>query len=210
MLFRSWDNDKLEELLAELNTLDFDLEITGFSNDEINELLNDTMQAEEDNFDVDKALEEIEEPITHPGDIWILGKHRLMCGDSTNIEDTKKLMNGVIADMVLTDPPYNVDVENSKGMKIQNDNMDNASFRDFLTKSFRCLSEMLKSGGAFYIWFASKEHINFEEALNENELKVRQELIWNKNMFVLGNQDYQWKHEPCLYRLERWSRALFY
>lgn len=119
-------------------------------------------------------------------------------------------MNGTVADMVLTDPPYNVDIENSKGMKIQNDNMDDTSFREFLIKAFRCLSETLKPGGVFYIWFASKEHINFEESLNENKLKVRQELIWNKNMFVLGNQDYQWKHEPCLYRLERWSRSLFY
>lgn len=206
-----WDNDKLKAIFAELlNETDIDINVTGFSNEEINELLKDTMQAEEDNFDVDKALEEIAKPITHPGNIWIMGKHRLMCGDSTNIEDTKKLMNGANADMIMTDPPYNVNVENSKGMKIQNDNMDNNSFKDFLTKAFKCLAEMLKPGGAFYIWFASREHINFEKALNENKLKVRQELIWNKNMFVLGNQDYQWKHEPCLYRMERWSRALFY
>lgn len=146
-----------------------------------------------------KELEEIKEPITKIGDTWILGKHRLVCGDSTNKEAVEQLMNNREADMVLTDPPYNVNVENSQGMKIQNDNMDNKTFGEFLTKAFKNLSEILKAGGAFYIWFASREHINFEKALNENGLKVRQEIIWNKNMFILGNQDYQWKHEPCLY-----------
>lgn len=194
-----WDNQKLEELLAELKSLDFDLDITGFNPDELNEIFNDMLEASEDDFDVDKALEEIEEPITQQGDIWILGRHRLMCGDSTKKEDVDKLMNNKEADMVLTDPPYNVDVENSKGMKIKNDNMDSNSFREFLSKSFKNISETLKVGGAFYIWFASKEHINFETALNMNGLKVRQELIWVKNMFILGNQDYQWQHEPCLY-----------
>lgn len=194
-----WDNQKLEELLAELKNLDFDLDITGFNPDELNEIFNDMLEATEDDFDVDKALEEIEEPITQQGDIWILGRHRLMCGDSTKKEDVDKLMNNKEADMVLTDPPYNVDVENSKGMKIKNDNMDSNSFREFLSKSFKNISETLKAGGAFYIWFASKEHINFETALNMNGLKVRQELIWVKNMFILGNQDYQWQHEPCLY-----------
>ena len=194
-----WDNEKLEKILAELKELEFDMDITGFSPEELNEIFNDTLEATEDDFDVDKELEEIEEPITQLGDVWILGKHRLLCGDSTQKEAVAQLMNNQEADMVLTDPPYNVDVENSKGMKIKNDNMDNESFREFLTKSFKNLSEVLKAGGAFYIWFASKEHINFEKALNESGLKVRQELIWNKNMFILGNQDYQWKHEPCLY-----------
>jgi len=194
-----WDNEKLEKILAELKELEFDMDITGFSPEELNEIFNDTLEATEDDFDVDKELEEIKEPITQQGDIWILGRHRLMCGDSTNKEDVTKLMNNKEADMVLTDPPYNVDVENSKGMKIKNDNMDSNSFREFLTKSFKNISEALKLGGAFYIWFASKEHINFETALNANGLKVRQELIWKKNMFILGNQDYQWQHEPCLY-----------
>ena len=129
-----WDNQKLEELLAELKSLDFDLDITGFNPDELNEIFNDMLEASEDDFDLDKALEEIEEPITQQGDIWILGRHRLMCGDSTKKEDVDKLMNNKEADMVLTDPPYNVDVENSKGMKIKNDNMDRNSFREILYK----------------------------------------------------------------------------
>lgn len=194
-----WDNSKLEELLAELKETDIDLDITGFSFDEVDNILKDITGSKEDDFDIQQALDEIDEPITKTGDIWILGKHRLMCGDSTNKEAVERLMNNREADMVLTDPPYNVNVENSQGMKIQNDNMDNKAFGEFLTKAFKNLSEILKAGGAFYIWFASREHINFEKALNENGLKVRQEIIWNKNMFILGNQDYQWKHEPCLY-----------
>ena len=106
---------------------------------------------------------------------------------------------GVLADLVVTDPPYNVAIENSQGMKIQNDNMGSVQFQEFLTKAFANLNVSLKLGGAFYIWFASREHINFETALKENKLEVRQELIWNKNSLVLSRQDYQWKHEPCLY-----------
>ena len=162
-----WDNEKLEKILAELKELEFDMDITGFSAEELNEIFNDTLEATEDDFDVEKELEEIKEPITKIGDTWILGKHRLVCGDSTNKEAVERLMNNREADMVLTDPPYNVNVENSQGMKIQNDNMDNKAFGEFLTKAFKNLSEILKAGGAFYIWFASREHINFEKALNE-------------------------------------------
>lgn len=194
-----WDTEKLENLLNELLQEDFDVSITGFNSEEIDDLLNEYLDTEEDNFDIDEAINEIEEPITKQGDIWILGNHRLMCGDSTSDKDVSKLMSGNLADLVITDPPYNVDIENSQGMRIQNDNMSNNAFNEFLTKSFKCINEFLKPGGAFYIWFASREHINFESALNKNMLEVRQELIWNKNALVLGSQDYQWKHEPCLY-----------
>lgn len=194
-----WDTEKLESLLNELLQEDFDVSITGFNSEEIDDLLNEYLDTEEDNFDIDEAINEIEEPITKQGNIWLLGNHRLMCGDSTSNEDVSKLMSGSLADLVITDPPYNVDIENSQGMRIQNDNMSNSAFNEFLTKSFKCMNEFLKPGGAFYIWFASREHINFESALNNNKLEVRQELIWNKNALVLGSQDYQWKHEPCLY-----------
>lgn len=194
-----WDTEKLENLLNELLQEDFDVSITGFNSEEIDDLLNEYLDTEEDNFDIDEAINEIEEPITKQGDIWILGNHRLMCGDSTSDKDVSKLMSGNLVDLVITDPPYNVDIENSQGMRIQNDNMSNNAFNEFLTKSFKCINEFLKPGGAFYIWFASREHINFESALNKNMLEVRQELIWNKNALVLGSQDYQWKHEPCLY-----------
>lgn len=103
------------------------------------------------------------------------------------------------ADLILTDPPYNVAVKNSQGMTIQNDNLNDKEFGQFLTASFKAMSEHLKEGGAFYIWYASKEHINFEMALNAAGLYVRQQLIWVKSQFILGRQDYHWKHEPCLY-----------
>lgn len=147
----------------------------------------------------DEVPEAPSEPKSKLGEIYQLGDHRLMCGDSTNINDVNKLMDGAVADLVVTDPPYNVAIENSQGMTIQNDNMGSSQFLSFLTEAFNCLNESLKFGGAFYVWFASREHINFETALNNNGLQVRQELIWNKNALILGRSDYQWKHEPCLY-----------
>ena len=185
---------------------DFDLDIL---NDELDDILNIDMA--DFGFDLDFEDEEEkeiiedevpavpEEPKAKLGDIYQLGNHRLMCGDSTSEEDVAQLMNGEVADLVVTDPPYNVAIENSQGMTIKNDNMENDEFLDFLTKAFNCLNIYLKNGGVFYVWFASREHINFETALNNNGLEVRQELIWNKNSLILGRQDYQWKHEPCLY-----------
>lgn len=185
---------------------DFDLDIL---NDELDDILNIDMsdfgfeldlEDEEEKETIEDEVPEVpEEPKAKLGDIYQLGNHRLMCGDSTSEEDVAKLMNGEIADLVVTDPPYNVAIENSQGMTIKNDNMEKSQFLEFLTKAFNCLNISLKKGGAFYVWFASREHINFETALNKNGLEVRQELIWNKNSLILGRQDYQWKHEPCLY-----------
>lgn len=160
------------------------------------EIQTDTNDAQEDNFEEDN--EKIE-PVTKPGDIWQLGDHRLLCGDSTKTEDVQRLMQGEQAHLWLTDPPYNVSVQNSQGMTIKNDNMASDKFGEFLTKAFTAAKSVLAPGCPFYIWFASCEHINFEQALNKVGLKVRQELIWNKNAFNLGRAHYQWKHEPCLY-----------
>lgn len=152
---------------------------------------------EEDNYDIDEVLEE--EPKSKSGQIYQLGKHRLMVGDSTNDKDVEKLMNGKKADLLFTDPPYNVNVSNSEGMTIENDNMSNNEFKEFLNKAFKCASDSLKEGGAFYVWHADSETVNFRTQCEENELMVKQTLIWVKNAFNFGRQDYKWKHEPCLY-----------
>lgn len=152
--------------------------------------------SEEDGFDED---EETIETRCKPGDLWQMGNHRLLCGDSTKAQDVARLMAGELADLWLTDPPYNVAIKNSQGMTIANDNTSSAEFLQFLTDAFATAEPTLRGGGAFYIWYASREHINFETALNRAGLNVRQQLIWNKNAFILGRQDYHWKHEPCLY-----------
>lgn len=122
-----------------------------------------------------------------------------MCGDSTKKEDVARLMQGELAHLWLTDPPYNVAYEGGTGLTIQNDNMESAKFRAFLVDAFAAAYPVLDKGCPFYVWFATREHINFEGALNDVGLQVRQELIWNKNTFNLGRSHYQWKHEPCLY-----------
>lgn len=198
---------KLRNLDNKLNESEWDLDL----------LKDDILGLDFDGFDIDWGIEEeaitdiVEddapevdeenEPITHLGDIWQLGEHRLMCGDSTDAGTVAILMNGKKADLLLTDPPYNVAYEGKTkdALTIQNDKMGSSQFKEFLTDAFSAAVAVMTEGGAFYIWFASREHCNFENALNEAGLQVRQELIWKKNTMVLGRQDYQWKHEPCLY-----------
>ena len=154
--------------------------------------------AEEDDFD--EESDQIQ-TICKQGDLWRLGEHRLLCGDSTKSECLEILSGGVKIDLWLTDPPYNVAYEGGTKdkLKIANDNMSSSAFYHFLLDAFQNSYNIMKPGAAFYIWFASREHINFERALNDANLQVRQEIIWNKSALVLGRQDYQWKHEPCLY-----------
>ena len=142
--------------------------------------------------------------MTKPGDVYRLGNHILMCGDSTKQEDVRKLMQaggGESAALLITDPPYNVDYtsKSNKAMKIENDNMDTSAFHDFLLAAFDNAYDVMDDGAAFYVWYASREVVNFATAIEEAGLTVKQELIWNKNSLVIGRQDYQWKHEPCLY-----------
>ena len=186
-----WDFDLLEQELKDLDFGDFDFGFDMSAFEEPQEITED--EAPE--------VDEENEPITQLGDIWQLGKHRLMCGDSTDAGTVAILMDGKKADLLLTDPPYNVAYEGKTkdALTIENDRMAGDEFKQFLVNAFSAAVDNLKEGGAFYVWFASREHCNFESALNECGLEVRQELVWKKNSMVLGRQDYQWKHEPCLY-----------
>lgn len=212
--YATWDEDRLYNELLELKVLNFDIETFGFEtndidisvvDDEEKESIIESHRAtadvgvEEDDFDIEENIPKV--PTAKLGDIWQLGKHRLMCGDSTDKDTVEKLMNGEKADLIVTDPPYNVAYtgKTEDALTIQNDAMSSKGFNAFLTKAFECMGDVLKEGGAFYIWYASREHVNFETALNSAGLQVRQQLIWVKNSMVLGRQDYQWKHEPCLY-----------
>lgn len=186
-----WD---IEKLGKELSEIDMDMSVFGFDAVEFEEF---SEVCEDEIPDVDEEGD----PITKLGDIWQLGRHRLMCGDSTSVESVAMLMDGALADMILTDPPYNVAYEGRTKDKldIMNDNMDDESFRAFLQDAFCAGDSALKKGGAFYIWHASSEGFNFIYACKAVGWEVKQCLIWNKNAFMLGRQDYQWKHEPCLY-----------
>ena len=193
-----WDNDKLEAILAELKETDIDINVTGFSNDEIDDILKDIIGSNEDDFDLEEALDEIEEPTTKVGDVWLLGKHRLLCGNSTQEEDVMRLMNNQYADMLLTDPPYNVDYEGTAG-KIKNDNMNETEFYNLLIDAFKNMHSVAKAGCPIYVFHADTEGLNFRNAFKNAGFKLAQCLVWVKNTFVMGRQDYQWKHEPILY-----------
>lgn len=185
----------IDLLSNELNSIqDIDMQFFGFANEIDLEI--EEKELHEDDYEIKELTEE---PKAKKGQIYKLGNHRLMCGDSTKVEDVQRLMGGATADLAVTDPPYNVNVSNSKGLKIENDNMSSAQFKDFLLSVFQNINMSLKSGGAFYVWHGATERVNFEQALVEGGLTIKQELIWNKNQFILGRSDYQWKHEPCLY-----------
>lgn len=197
--YSTLDNELLSIEFEKLQELDFDLDLTGFEDFEIESLLNEDENEEvtEDDFEFELP----KEPKSKHGELYRLGNHYLMCGDSTSIEDVEKLTNGVKIDMLITDPPYNVAYEGGTKDKltIKNDNMESEQFRAFLTSAFYAADTVMKNGAVFYIWHADSEGYNFRGACKDVEWKVRQCLIWNKNSMVLGRQDYQWKHEPCLY-----------
>ena len=198
-----WDFELLDQELADLDMdmsgFGFDLDFEDHTMDEIQET----------------SIPELpEETKTKPGDIYQLGNHRLMCGDSTKPEDVSKLMDGSTMDLIVTDPPYNVNYgavnkykvekhpEHYKGANtklIENDDMDKEEFIMFLTKAFTNMKEFLKPGGAFYIWYGTTSNFEFLKALKNADLEMKQTIIWNKSSLTLGFSDYQWKHEPCLY-----------
>lgn len=180
-----WD---LDLLMEELQGIELDLEGFGFKPQKV------MADVSDDEFDVVLP----KEPYSRVGDIYRLGDHRLIVGDSTDEKTTYALVGENTIDCIITDPPYNIDYEGTAG-KIRNDNMRDEDFLTFLQKGLYASAMALKKGGAFYIWHSDKETINFRLACEYADLEVKQTLIWNKNNFTLGRQDYQWKHEPCLY-----------
>lgn len=186
-----WLDDILSEELQNIGKID--MEQFGF--DLENDIIHEEPAPYEDDFDPDRPVEER----VHLGDMWKLGDHILICGDSTDQATLDKLMGDDKADLMFTDPPYNVNVENSDGMQILNDNMTESDFQKFITAAMKAAASQLKAGGAFYIWYADSEAISFRQALKESNLSFKQCLIWVKNSFNFGRQDYKWQHEPCLY-----------
>lgn len=191
-----WDMDKLAEEMAKLPGFDF-----GDFGFKVGELADMGLGEKEEEYDYEEDGDG--KPVvavrTKPGDVWRLGNHVLMCGDSTSEADVARLMGGEKADCLVTDPPYNVDYHSPGGQSIHNDSMECTKFDEFLRHVFARAAESLKPGAAFYVWHASRTQMAFERAMNAAGMEVREQLVWVKDNFTLGRQDYQWRHEPCFY-----------
>lgn len=193
-----WDDELLAVEIADLQGEGFDLSLTGFSEDEVADLFSTgSSAAKDDDFDLTTALENAS--FVQNGDIWTVGRHKLMCGDATKAEDVSALMNGSRANLVLTDPPYGVSFTSSSGLKIQNDSIKGEDFYNFLLQSFKNMAAHLESGGAAYVFHADTEGLNFRRAFADAGFHLAGCCIWVKNALVLGRSDYQWQHEPVLY-----------
>lgn len=196
-----WDMEKLKDILQELDNDTFDVTLTGFDIDEIEDLMLQFQQddpVDNDEFDVEEAYEKTVEPITSIGDIWYIGNHRLICGDSTDEIVINKLLNGEKIQLTITDPPYNVDYHGAAG-SIANDNMTDAAFYDFLLAAFQNMYRSSEAGSAIYVFHADSEGLNFRRSFQDAGFLMKQCIVWVKNSLVLGRQDYQWRHEPILY-----------
>jgi site-specific DNA-methyltransferase (adenine-specific) len=199
-----WDEELLAIEMQELYNGGFDVDLIGFTMDELLEMdidLGAGIDPVVDESKADEVPEVVDNPVIKLGDLIELGNHRLMCGDSTKEEDVKRLMDGELADQLVTDPPYNVSYEGKTkdALKIQNDSMDDVKFRLFLADAFKAADSVMKQGAVFYIWHADSEGYNFRGACRDAGWKVRQNIIWKKQTMVMGRQDYHWQHEPCLY-----------
>ena len=204
-----WDKDKLALLIADLQGEDFDVSLTGFDPAEIDDLFKDTLQdgIKDDDFDVE---EELQKPtVTQPGDIWSLGRHRLICGDSTKADTFALLMAGVKANLVITDPPYNVNYEGSAG-KIKNDNMANDAFYQFLLDAFTNTEGAMADDASIYVFHADTEGLNFRRAFADAGFYLSGCCIWKKQSLVLGRSPYQWQHEPVLYGWKKKGKHQWY
>ena len=194
-----WDEELLRIEIEALQGMDFDVGLTGFNDDEIADLFdaNGKSEAEDDDFDLSAALEKAS--FVQCGDIWTVGRHRLMCGDATSTEDVAALMDGKKANLIVTDPPYNVDFKSSNGLSIKNDKLENDKFYKFLLAAFHNMAANLEKGGAAYVFHADTEGLNFRRAFIDAGFHLAGCCIWVKNSLVLGRSDYQWQHEPVLY-----------
>ena len=194
-----WDEELLRLEIEALEGMDFDVSLTGFDDQEIADLFADgeSTGAEDDDFDLSDALEKA--AFVERGDVWQVGRHRLMCGDATSPEDVATLMGGKKANLIITDPPYNVAFESSDGLSIKNDKMENDKFYEFLLAAFKNMAEHLEKGGSAYVFHADTEGLNFRKAFIDAGFHLSGCCIWVKNSLVLGRSDYQWQHEPVLY-----------
>lgn len=194
-----WDEELLRIEIEALQTEAFDIGLTGFDDKEIADLFSDSSKSEahDDDFDLSAALEKAS--FVEKGDIWQVGRHRLLCGDATEAADVTRLMDGKKANLVCTDPPYGVSFKSSDGLTIENDSMKGNDFYQFLYKAFKNLADNMEKGGAAYVFHADTEGLNFRKAFIDAGFHLAGCCIWVKNSLVLGRSDYQWQHEPVLY-----------
>lgn len=204
-----WDNDKLALLITDLQGTDFDVSLTGFEPAELDALFKDSLKdgISEDDFDVEAEL--ANSTFSKSGDLWQLGSHRLFCGDSTKSESYEILMAGKEANLVVTDPPYNVNYEGSAG-KIKNDNMDNSSFYQFLFDAFSNMEQVMSADSSIYVFHADTEGLNFRKAFADAGFYLSGTCIWKKQSLVLGRSPYQWQHEPCLFGWKKSGKHQWY
>lgn len=207
-----WDIPKLQDLIQDLGSMEFDVSLTGFDNVEIENLFKDAIEAQikEDNFDVDKELEK--PTYAKPGDLWMLGEHRLLCGDSTKAEDMDYLMAGKKANLVVTDPPYNVEYvgKTKDALTIKNDKMDNSNFYNFLLDAYTNMERAMADDASIYVFHADTEGLNFRKAFDAAGFYLSGCCIWAKPSMVLGRSPYQWQHEPCLYGWKKKGKHQWY
>lgn len=204
-----WDKDKLMLLITDLQGEDFDVSLTGFDPEELDDLFKDEMKdgVKDDNFDVDKELKK--PTMTKPGDLWQLGEHRLLCGDSTKEESYNLLMAGKQANLVITDPPYNVNYQGSAG-KIKNDNMKDDAFYQFLLAAFTNMEKNMAGDASIYVFHADTEGLNFRKAFSDAGFYLSGTCIWVKQSLVLGRSPYQWRHEPILFGWKKKGKHCWY
>jgi len=202
-----WDEELLRLEIESLQGMEFDVGLLGFEPAELNKLMTDEDGIQEDDFDVDAELQK--PAITKPGDVWLLGRHRLVCGDSTKAETYQALMDGKKANLVVTDPPYNVNYEGSAG-KIKNDNMGNEAFYSFLFDAFKNVDEAMAQDASIYVFHADTEGLNFRKAFTDAGFYLSGTCIWKKQSLVLGRSPYQWQHEPVLFGWKKKGKHMWY